>query len=405
MKKKINFHKIIIISIILIIVNICIFTYFHFLEYRSFTNNFNNKISAILATCQEKYPDVSKEEIIEILNNDNSKEINDFFEKYGIEIENEAIILENDKEFRKFLGIEIGIGFGLGISLVIVFFIYELYESKELSKITKYVEELNRRNYSLKIDDNSEDELSILKNEIYKTTVMLKETAENSNQDKIKLKESLSDISHQLKTPITSILIMLDNIIDDDGMPKEVREDFIRDIKREISNINFLVQNILKLSKFDANVVEYSIEEIYIDKLIEKVVHNLLPLCDLKNVKIEVVGDKNAKMYGDFMWQKEAILNILKDSIEHSFENSSVIVNFEENAFYSLITIEDFGDGISKEDLPHIFDRFYKGVNSKEDSVGIGLALAKTIIEQDNGKITVTSSNKGTKFSIKYFKR
>ena len=233
---------------------------------------------------------------------------------------------------------------------------------------------------------------------------MLKESADNSIKDKKELKNSLEDISHQLKTPLTSILIMLDNLIDEPDMESKMRDEFVRDIKREVTNINFLVQAILKLSKFDSNTVDFIREKNHMKSIIDKSIQNVSTLCDLKNVEIETKGCENAILYCDFRWQVEAITNIIKNCIDHSKEGSKVVINYGENKVYSFINIEDFGEGISKKDLPHIFERFYKGENASEDSIGIGLALSKTIIENDNGNISVDSSKEGTEFQIKYFK-
>ena len=250
----------------------------------------------------------------------------------------------------------------------------------------------------------SEDELSILKNEIYKTTIMLKEAADNSNKDRIKLKKSLEDISHQLKTPITSILIMLDNIIEDPDMDASVRNDFIIDIKRNVANINFLVQTLLKLSKFDSNTVNFIKQENELENIAKESIQNVASLCDLKNINIELNIKNNSKIVCDLKWQIEAITNLLKNAIEHSKDNEKVVITVDSNNVYSMIEIQDLGDGIAEKDLPHIFERFYKGENSTSESIGIGLALAKTIIEQDNGNISVDSDGNGTRFIVKYFK-
>ena len=127
-------------------------------------------------------------------------------------------------------------------------------------------------------------------------------------------------------------------------------------------------------------------------------------VCDLKNISIFTKGNDRAKINCDFMWEVEAITNIIKNCVEHSENDSKININYEQNNVYSSITIQDFAGGIDKKDLPHIFERFYKGKNASKDSVGIGLALAKTIIENDNGSITVESDNIGSKFIIKYFK-
>ena len=233
---------------------------------------------------------------------------------------------------------------------------------------------------------------------------MLKEAADNSNMDKINLKKSLEDISHQLKTPLTSILVMLDNLIDDPDMDINIRNDFIRDIKREVVNISFLVQAILKLSKFDSNTIHFIKEDTQVVDIIDEAIKNVSTLCDLRNITIDKNGKGKEKIKCDFKWQVEAITNILKNCIDHSQDNQKIIVSYEQSNTYSMIKIQDFGDGISKKDIKHIFERFYKGENATPESIGIGLALSKTIIEEDNGKITVESDENGTIFTIKYYK-
>ena len=402
MKNKVRLKKYLLLSAFISICILSLFLIIRVYEYKTYTNNFNNKLDMIIGTIKEKYPDISDTEIIKIINNEETT-ATDIFKQYGIELDKDSLILENNKDFTRFLILD-GIAFiGIIFGLIGLFLIYDRKKDKELAQITKYIEEINRKNYSLKIDEISEDELSILKNEIYKTTIMLKENADNSLKDKINLKKSLEDISHQLKTPLTSILVILDNLIDDEDMPKEVRQDFIRDIKREVSSINFLVQSILKLSKFDSNTIKFIKENILLKDIVYESVKNVSMLCDLKNVDIEVNGESKAKVNCDFMWEVEAVTNIIKNCVEHSNNESKIIVNYEQNNVYSSITIQDFAGGIDKKDLPHIFERFYKGKNASQDSVGIGLALAKTIIENDNGNINVETDNIGTKFIIKYF--
>ena len=402
MKNKVRLKKYLLLSAFISICILSLFLIIRVYEYKTYTNNFNNKLDMIIGTIKEKYPDISDTEIIKIINNEETT-ATDIFKQYGIELDKDSLILENNKDFTRFLILD-GIAFiGIIFGLIGLFLIYDRKKDKELAQITKYIEEINRKNYSLKIDEISEDELSILKNEIYKTTIMLKENADNSLKDKINLKKSLEDISHQLKTPLTSILVILDNLIDDEDMPKEVRQDFIRDIKREVSSINFLVQSILKLSKFDSNTIKFIKENRLLKDIVNESVKNVSMLCDLKNVDIEVNGESKAKVNCDFMWEVEAVTNIIKNCVEHSNNESKIIVNYEQNNVYSSITIQDFAGGIDKKDLPHIFERFYKGKNASQDSVGIGLALAKTIIENDNGNINVETDNIGTKFIIKYF--
>lgn len=404
MKNKIELKKMCITSCIVIIIFLITFSILIYKQYKTYTYNFNQKIAGIIDNVLEKYPDIEKREIVEILNS-SDKTNNEILREYGIELDKDSVILENNTDFKKFIIIDINTLIVFILMLSIIFFKYNHSESKKINEITKYIEEINRGNYKLNIEENTEDELSILKNELYKITVMLKEVAENSQKDKTTLKDSLSDISHQIKTPITSILIMLDNILSDENMPEDIKKDFIKDIKREIVNIKFLVESILKLSKIDSNSIKFIKKEVLIKDIINEAVKNVSMLSELKNIEIIVSGDDSIKTICDLKWQVEAITNILKNCIEHSYENRKIYINYNQNNMYTELKIEDNGTGIDAKDLPHIFERFYKGKNSSSDSVGIGLALSKSIIESNNGYIQVDSKlNKGTTFIIKYLK-
>lgn len=404
MKNKIELKKMCITSCIVIIIFLITFSILIYKQYKTYTYNFNQKIAGIIDNVLEKYPDIEKREIVEILNS-SDKTNNEILREYGIELDKDSVILENNTDFQKFIIIDISTLIVFILILSIIFFKYNHSESKKINEITKYIEEINRGNYKLNIEENTEDELSILKNELYKITIMLKEVAENSQKDKTTLKDSLLDISHQIKTPITSILIMLDNILSDENMPEDIKKDFIKDIKREIINIKFLVESILKLSKIDSNSIKFIKKEVFIKDIINEAVKNVSMLSELKNIEIIVSGDDSIKTICDLKWQVEAITNILKNCIEHSYENRKIYINYNQNNMYTELKIEDNGTGIDAKDLPHIFERFYKGKNSSSDSVGIGLALSKSIIESNNGYIQVDSKlNKGTTFIIKYLK-
>lgn len=404
MKNKIELKKMCITSCIVVIIFLIIFSILIYKQYKTYTYNYNQKIAGIIDNVLEKYPDIEKREIVEILNS-SDKTNNEILREYGIELDKDSVILENNTDFQKFIIIDINTLIVFILMLSIIFFKYNHSESKKINEITKYIEEINRGNYKLNIEENTEDELSILKNELYKITIMLKEVAENSQKDKTTLKDSLSDISHQLKTPITSNLIMLDNILTDENMPENIKKDFIKDIKRETINIKFLVESILKLSKIDSNSIKFIKKEVFIKEIIDEAVKNVSMLSELKNIEIIVSGDDSIKTICDLKWQVEAITNILKNCIEHSYENKKIYINYNQNNMYTELKIEDNGTGIDAKDLPHIFERFYKGKNSSSDSVGIGLALSKSIIESNNGYIQVDSKlNKGTTFIIKYLK-
>lgn len=401
LRNKVMLKKYLFKTGMLLLVLSCFFSLLLFYERETYRRIYNENVARIFYQVKEKYPDITKDEIISIINqpSQNYENLND----YGIFLKEDFLLPSQEDKSKDFFSWNMIYLLGSFFLIILLFLSYNRKKDKAIAEITHYIAELNKRNYTLSLDDLSEDELSILKQEIYKTTVMLKESAENSLKDKKNLKKSLEDISHQIKTPITSILVTLDNLIDEPNMEHEVREKFIHDIKREVANINFLIQSLLKLSKFDANTITFLREEVSVQTLLEETINNVSSLCDLKNIKIEWKHNQKGTICCDRHWQVEALTNILKNGIDHSKENSKIVISYEENAVYSMIQIQDFGEGIAKKDLPHIFERFYKGENANSDSVGIGLALAKTIIEEDKGTIKVDSNALGTTFTIHYF--
>jgi len=402
MKNRKYLYKYVISSILIVIIFSIVFIMIDKIEYNNYKENSNYKINAILEIVKEKYPNVNEKELINILESEVIDE--NSLVQYGYDIKKDSFIKQNDSDNFVYT---IGKVITLLISFVVLLYIFVKYNIKndnEIDKIIKCIEDINHKNYELKLDDISEDKLSILKQEIYKTTIMLKENAENLIKDKLDLKNSLQDISHQLKTPLTSINIMLDNIIDDPDMDISVRQNFIRNIKREITNISFLVQSILKLSKFESNTISFVRNKTKVKKIIEEVLKNVSNLCDLKDINIEVNNMCKKDINCDLKWQVEAITNILKNAVEYSKHGGKVLIECEDNNIYTQIKIIDYGKGMDKEDIQNIFKRFYKGKNSGKDSIGIGLSLSKAIIEEDNGRVSVDSKkNKGTIFTIKYF--
>lgn len=397
MKNK-TIKKYILSLIILLIFNVSLIFILNRYEYKMYTKNYNDKINSIISNIKNRYPNIEESDIIEIINNEEDSE--DILSKYGIDS-----ITKNDKVNNKVRIISLIIIITFDSLIILIFYLYDKNKSKKIKEITKMISKINNRQFDIDINDFNEGELSILKNEISKTTTMLRQVADNSVKDKLNLKDSLGDISHQLKTPLTSITIMIDNILDNPDMNEKTRKKFLINIKREILNINFLVMSLLKLSKFDANVVKFNKESVYLKDIITESIKNVSMIKELKNITIKVSGDDDIKLLCDFKWQVESITNILKNSIEHTSEYGTVEVNYSENKLYTRILIKDNGKGIDSDDLPHIFDRFYKGKNGSDDSFGIGLSLSKTIIEKEGGSITVKSTpNIGTIFTIKYLK-
>ena len=396
MKNKKKYSKLILFTLItfgiIILLNVML--------YYQVNKNYNNKIVNIISTIKEKYPEIKDDEIFDIIKN-NVK--TNTFNRYSFDLDGIVLIKENKTIFVSYFIILLFLYLIICLVYLTIIINNNKKKYKEINEVIKIIEEINNKNYSFKMKDINEEELSLLKNEIYKTTIMLNEISEISKKDKKELEESLEDISHQLKTPLTSILIMIDTLLDDEDMDQNTREDFLRNMKREVMNINFLVKSILKLSRLDTNTVKFISKKESVKEIINEAILNVSLLSDLKNVKIET-NLSDSFINCDYKWQIEALTNILKNSVEHSYENNKVLIESSENNAYVKITFKDFGSGIAKEDINHIFERFYKGKDSDYDSIGIGLALSKSIIEKQNGKISVESGENGTTFKIKYFK-
>ena len=401
MKEK---NKILIFGLCYIIIAIFVFLMLSQIQYKKYTNQMNIVIAEIVDKIVEKYPDVEEEEIIKILNGTEQSQKKYILEKYGY-TQNTVAIEEISKERSSFIKIDIAIIIAGGIAVTIVLLSYNKKREEKISDINSYIGKVNSGNYELKIEENGEDELTKLRNELYKTTVLLRETAENSEKEKTNLSNSLTDISHQLKTPLTSIRIMIDNIQNNPDMDEKTRNEFIEDISKQIDWISSLVISLLKLAKFDAGSIVMRDEEINVKKLIQNIISNLAILIDIKDIKIEESISKQITLFADYNWQLEALTNIIKNCVEHSFDGGKIKIEAESNSVFTKIIITDEGEGIEKKDLNRIFERFYKSAKSSENSIGIGLALAKTIIEKERGYIKVESEvGKGTKFEIKYLK-
>lgn len=291
------------------------------------------------------------------------------------------------------------------IVLISCMLFFTKWRYQEIAKLSSYLRRISNGDYTLDVRDNREGELSILKSNIYKVTLMLSEKSTLLQQEKVKLTDAISDISHQLKTPLTSMMVMTD-LLSDPLLNEAKRVEFTRNISVQLERLEWLVSSLLKLSKIDAGTAVFKKDKIHVNKMIEKAVEPMLIPMDIKEQTLKVSGDNMASFIGDLNWTAEAILNLLKNSVEHTENGGEVSISFFENALFTEITIMDNGKGIPKEDLPYIFKRFYKGKNSSEDSVGIGLAMAYSFIKSQNGDIEVTSElGKGTQFKIKFYKQ
>lgn len=290
----------------------------------------------------------------------------------------------------------------VGASLIGVFIFYTKKRYDKINELDMYLSRVVAGDFDMNIDENTEGELSILKNNLFKVITMLKASNEAVMNDKVYLADSLADISHQLKTPLTSMMVITDLLKNEHDVEK--KNEFVDIIENQCEKMRWLISTLLKLSKLDAGTAEFNITNVDISNIVEKSIEPFALTLDLRNIELaksiqpfELSGDKN--------WSIEAIQNIIKNCIEHTADNGRLAISTTTTNLYNQLVIEDNGCGIAKEDLPHVFERFYHGKNASSDSVGIGLALSKEILKKQNASITVDSQEGiGTKFDIRFYK-
>ncbi len=279
-----------------------------------------------------------------------------------------------------------------------------------LAKISDKIDAILHGDEHLSFEQYKEGELSVLSDEVEKLVIRLREQAENLKNDKVFLADSIADISHQIKTPLTSINLIL-NFLREEDITYDRRMDLVMELTTLAEKIKWQITTLLRISRLDADMVDFDIENIDMGKVIDEAYSLVEIPLDIRGIEFERSYEKKSKVKADKEWLVEALGNILKNCMEHSFNGGKISVTCEENTIYSRIVISDNGMGIAKEDLPHIFERFYKGKKKndldghKSESVGIGLALSRSIITQFNGTIKVTSEvGKGTSFDIRFYK-
>lgn len=290
----------------------------------------------------------------------------------------------------------------LGIILIMIFTVVTKRRYKNLNDLNDYLSLVCKGIYDMNIDDNTEGELSILKNNLYKVITLLQSQNEYLKNDKLYLADSIADISHQLKTPLTSMMVMCELLENEENPDK--RREFVSVINNQLSKMKWLITNILKISKLDADATEFKREEVSISKVLDDSLKPFVLTAELKNITIQN-NTNDFAFNGDESWTVEAVSNIVKNCLEHTNDGGKIIIASDSTNLYNKLTISDNGCGIAKEDLPHIFERFYHGKNSSKDSVGIGLALAKTVFEKENASVTVESEQGiGSVFEIRFYK-
>ena len=290
----------------------------------------------------------------------------------------------------------------LSLLLMLIFCIGTYKRYRRIASLADAINQVLHGDNSIDFDNYSEGELSILHSEIYKMTVRLREQQQKLISDKEYLADSLADISHQIRTPLTSINLLVERL-SASGLTDECRHQLTNELYGLLDRIDWLITTLLKISKLDAGTVQFNKETVSLEMLINKSCAPLLIPIELRGQELIIRVEGN--FYGDPAWTSEAVGNIVKNCMEHTPDGGKIEIEAAENALYSEIIIKDNGTGISPEDLPHIFERFYKGKNSDGKSFGIGLALSRMIIAGQKGTVKAENrKNTGAMFTLRFYK-
>lgn len=324
-----------------------------------------------------------------------------------------------NREFRKFAllfilmtAIDVLLGFIISLEAGILatvssaaygsaFFLFTKTRYKNIAKISNEIDLVLHNADYMCIADFDEGELSILHSEITKMALRIREQNKELKKEKKHLADSLADIAHQLRTPLTSANLILSLLATN---PDEThRKAFLREIGELFEQMNWLITSLLKLSRLDAGIVIFQCEQIDLNSLIHTALRPLLISMELHNISLQIDVPKDITIQGDLGWLSEAFQNIIKNCIESTGENGEISISCQDNSIFTEISINDSGSGFEKEDLPYLFDRFYRGKSSNASGYGIGLALCKMIITQLGGSITAKNHHLGgAVFAIRF---
>lgn len=285
----------------------------------------------------------------------------------------------------------------------LVFLAITVRRYRKLSALGRDINLFLHSGRNLVLHDYAEGELAILSSEVEKMTLRLREQSETLLADKQYLADSLADISHQLRTPLTSMNLLL-SILNNPETPPEKKQSAAREMQRLLNSVDWLISSLLKISKLDTGTVVFQKEQVFVQDLVKSAYDTIAVSMELKEQTFVCEIPDGIFYTGDSKWTSEAILNILKNCMEHTPRGGSVGVKARSTNIFTEIVIEDDGPGISPEDLPHLFERFYKGKNSSEHSFGIGLALARMIVSGQNGTMKAANrKNGGARFTVRFY--
>ena len=299
------------------------------------------------------------------------------------------------------------VGFGiftlaLCLMLLGIFLFFTHRRYKRISALSDTVNRILHGDNSLSFDGCDEGELGVLQSELYKMTVRLREQQQALLDDKIFLADSIADISHQIRTPLTSINLIV-SLLDDPALSEQAREQYMRELYVLLSRIDWLISALLKMSKLDAGTAALQMQTMPLQALIDRSTSPLLVPIELRGQRLICTSD--GQVTCDAAWTAEALGNIVKNCMEHTPDGGTVSIEAKETPLFSEIVVTDSGAGIAPEDLPRLFERFYKGKTSSDAGFGIGLALARTILTAQNGTLKAQNAPEGgAQFIMRFYK-
>ena len=285
-------------------------------------------------------------------------------------------------------------------------YVYKLKKyKKSLRRLSGEIDRILHGSGELVLGSYEEGEISILRDEIYKMTVRLREQSETLAGDKEALADSLADISHQIRTPLTTLNLMTARMMREGDDPEQ-RKRILREMNRMLERIEWLITALLKMSKLDAGAIRLEPTDISMEGFLKKVMEPFEIQMDLRDQRCRIEGAEGMTFTADEAWTLEAVRNVVKNSLEYTPDGEALEISCEDNSLYTEISVCDSGPGIAPEDLPHLFERFYKGKNAGSSSFGIGLALAQSIMSRQNGVIRAENRRQGgSRFRIRFYKQ
>ena len=383
--------KSIILKLILLQV---IFAVVGFFVVNIFIDNINKKIierdMALVGNIVKNHPEL-KDEIIPYITKDRSNEDKligqEALKTYGY----------HEKLNKSFQPILKGNNLQILISLLIFisaiplgFMIRGEYKKvyEKVQNVYNAAEKVVEGDFGVYLTEEGEGDFNILNHQFNQMANRLENSLDTLKKEKVFLKNMISDISHQLKTPLSSLIVINDILSEDENMEIDTRKNFLERERSQLERMEWLTINLLKVARIEAGAIEFKREKVLLQDIINIAIAALSD--KLENQILEIEGNKNAIFYGDKDWTAEALINIIKNAAEHG--RGKINIKLEETPLFSSIIVGDNGEGIDEKHLPHIFERFYKVSSEvKPESIGIGLNLAKLIVESQEGTISVRS--------------